>query len=537
MYGPNQLHRRGGHHVWRELGRQFSHPLALLLWAAAGLAWLAGIVAVAVAIVIVIFLNALFAFVQEMQAERAVEALQAYLPQHATVLRDGAPVTVEAVQLVPGDVLLLEEGDRISADARMLAGTIEVDTSTLTGESVPAGRSADWADSGVPLLQARDLVFSGTTCTGGEASVIVVATGMRTELGRIAALSERVKPEQSPLERQVRRVAWLIAIIAVVMAAAFLPIATLGAGLSFPEALVFAVGLIAGNVPEGLLPVITLALAIGVRDLVRRGAVVKRLSSVETLGSTDVICTDKTGTLTQNRMQVTRLWTSCGEAPPGSGRTAPVAAMAEVMAACSNARLDGDTGPSGDPTEIALLQAAAESGNQLDPAQRDQQRRGQFHFDPALKLMSTIDQRPSGLKVHTKGAPEAVLARCTAIMSGHGPPRPLRPETRREVASMVDGYASSGLRVLAFAARQLRPAAPPPAQRKTPNVTCASSAWPPWPTRPDLRWPTPSPAATPQASASSWSPAITRSPRRRSLTSSASEPRTAQSSPAASSTG
>ncbi|HEY1347757.1 MAG TPA: HAD-IC family P-type ATPase, partial [Streptosporangiaceae bacterium] len=330
VYGPNQLRRRGGHHVWRELGRQFSHPLALLLWAAAGLAWLAGIVAVAVAIVIVILLNALFAFLQEMQAERAVEALQAYLPQHAAVLRDGAPVTVEAMELVPGDVLLLEEGDRISADARMLAGTIEVDTSTLTGESVPVARSADWADSGVPLLQARDLVFSGTTCTGGEARAIVVATGMHTELGRIAALSERVKPEQSPLERQVRRVAWLIAIIAVAMAGAFLPVATLGAGLSFPQAIVFAVGLIAGNVPEGLLPVITLALAIGVRDLVRRGAVVKRLSSVETLGSTDVICTDKTGTLTQNRMRVTRMWTVGGEGSPGGGRTPPVAAMAEV---------------------------------------------------------------------------------------------------------------------------------------------------------------------------------------------------------------
>jgi calcium-translocating P-type ATPase len=466
VYGPNQLHRRGGHHMWRELGRQFSHPLALLLWAAAGLAWLAGIVAVAVAIVIVIFLNALFAFLQEMQAERAVEALQAYLPQHATVLRDEVPVTIEAVQLVPGDVLLLEEGDRISADARMLAGTIEVDTSTLTGESVPVARSADWADSGVPLLQARDLVFSGTTCTGGEARAIVVATGMRTELGRIAALSERVKPEQSPLERQVRRVAWLIAIIAVVMAAAFLPVATLGAGLSFPEAIVFAVGLIAGNVPEGLLPVITLALAIGVRDLVRRGAVVKRLSSVETLGSTDVICTDKTGTLTQNRMQVTELWTATEAAPPGSGRASPVAAMAEVMAACNNARLDGDTGPAGDPTEVALLQAAAESGEDVDRGPRDRQRREEFHFDPALKLMSTIDERPGGLTVHTKGAPEAVLARCTAIMSDDSSPRPLRQETRREVASVVDRYASSGLRILAFAARPLRPGAPVPAQRE-----------------------------------------------------------------------
>jgi len=466
-YGPNQLRRRGGHHVWRELGRQFTHPLALLLWAAAGLAWLAGIVAVAVAIVIVIFLNALFAFFQEMQAERAVEALQAYLPQHATVLREGSPAVVEAVQLVPGDVLLLEEGDRISADARMLEGTIEVDTSTLTGESVPVARSADWADSGVPLLQARDLVFSGTTCTGGEASAVVVATGMRTELGRIAALSERVKPEQSPLERQVRRVAWLIAIIAVVMAAAFLPVATLGAGLSFSQATVFAVGLIAGNVPEGLLPVITLALAIGVRGLVARGAVVKRLSSVETLGSTDVICTDKTGTLTQNRMRVTRFWTSQGEASAADGARAPaVTAMAEVMAACNNARLDHDGGASGDPTEVALLLAATELGNRLDPGRRDQQRRGHFHFDPALKLMSTIDERPGGLCVHAKGAPEEVLARCTAIMSDDGSASPLRPGKRREVARVVDGYATKGLRVLAFAARPLGPDEPLPAERE-----------------------------------------------------------------------
>src|SRR5215470_3020952 len=325
-YGPNQLRRRGGRHLERELGRQFTHPLALLLWAAAALAWLAGITAVAIAILVVIFLNALFAFVQELQAERAVEALQAYLAQYATVFRDGYQATIESTQIVPGDVLLLAEGDKISADGRLLSGTVEVDTSTLTGESMPVARSADWDDTDVPLLEARDLVFSGTTCTGGDARIVVVATGMRTELGRIAALSERVKPEQSPLERQVRRIAWLIAAIAVLLAAAFLPVATLGAGLSFPQAIVFAVGLIAGNVPEGLLPVITLSLAMGVREMVRRGAVVKRLSSVETLGSTDVICTDKTGTLTQNRMHVVHLWTNDGESVPGHDPTPPLAA-------------------------------------------------------------------------------------------------------------------------------------------------------------------------------------------------------------------
>jgi calcium-translocating P-type ATPase len=458
-YGPNELHRRGGRHVWRELGRQLAHPLALLLWAAAGLSWLAGTVPVAIAILIVIVLNAVFAFAQELQAERAVEALQAYLPARATVLRDGEPAVTQATQIVPGDVLLLEEGDTIPVDGRMLSGTIEVNASTLTGESAPVTRSAQWTDTGVPLLQARDLVFSGTSCTGGEARVVVVATGMSTELGRIAALSERVKPEPSPLERQVRRVAWLIAVIAVVMALAFLPAATLGAGLSFQQAIVFAVGLITGNVPEGLLPVITLSLAIGVREMARRGAVVKRLSSVETLGSTDVICTDKTGTLTQNRMRVVRLWAARQDGTPEGRRTPPLARLAEAMAACNNARLDGDGG-SGDPTEIALLAAAAELAESPDPARRESLRVTQFHFDPALKLMSTIDRCQHGMRVHTKGAPEAVLPRCATIQDENGAARELDACTRRELAGVVDGYATEGLRVLAFADRDLGTALP-----------------------------------------------------------------------------
>ncbi|WP_345408431.1 cation-transporting P-type ATPase [Nonomuraea salmonea] len=214
-YGPNELRRRGGRRWPRELARQFTHPLALLLWVAAALAGTAGITTVAVAIVIVILINAAFAFAQEIQAERAVEALAAYLPVQARVLRDGRPQTIPASGLVPGDVLLLEEGERISADARLIDGGIEVDLSMLTGEAVPVFRSADAVDTQAPLLQARDLVFSGTMCTEGQARGVIFASGMRTELGRIAALSERVEREESPLERQVRKVAWLIAVIAV----------------------------------------------------------------------------------------------------------------------------------------------------------------------------------------------------------------------------------------------------------------------------------------------------------------------------------
>ena len=286
--GPNELARRGRREWPRALLREFTHPLAILLAAAVMLSLANGSDLLAVAIAAVIVLNALLAFSQELQAESAVEALAAYLPERARVLRDGVRVEIEARELVPGDILLIEEGDRICADARLVDGVIEVDLSTLNGESAPAIRLADAADESGPLLAARDLVFSGTACTGGEARAVVTHTGMHTELGRIAALSERTEQDTSPLERQVKRVAWLIGAVAFGAAVAFLPLGA-AAGLSLTAAVSFSVGLLVANVPEGLLPTITLALAVGVRDLARRGAVVKRLSAIETLGSTTVI--------------------------------------------------------------------------------------------------------------------------------------------------------------------------------------------------------------------------------------------------------
>src|SRR5581483_8437411 len=266
-YGSNEL-RQGRRRRWpRELARQLTHPLALLLWLASALAFAAGLHVVGVAIVGVIVLNALFAFFQEQEAERAVEALRRYLPQQAAVRRDGRRQLVDVHELVPGDVLLVEEGELISADARLLDGAVDVDLSTLTGESQPVARAAAAGAASGTLLEARDLVFSGTSCVGGSASALVYATGMQTELGRIAALTERVAVEPSPLERQVRRVAWLIAFVAVVAGLAFLPIGWLAAGLPLHDAASFAIGLIVANVPEGLLPTITLALAVGVAAL------------------------------------------------------------------------------------------------------------------------------------------------------------------------------------------------------------------------------------------------------------------------------
>ena len=453
-FGPNRLERRGGRRWPRQLARQFTHPLALLLWGAAALAAIAGIAPVAIAVVIVIVLNAAFAFAQERQAERAVEALQDYLPQQAQVVRDGHQVGIDAVDLVPGDLLVVEEGARISADAHIVEGAIDVDLSTLTGESVPASRSSRAAPAHTPLMQAEELIFSGTACTGGRARALVYATGMSTELGRIAALSQRLGEEASPLEQEVRRVAWLIAGVALALGIAFIPVATLATGLSVSDSVVFAIGLIVGNVPEGLLPVITLALAAGVAELARRGAVVKRLSAVETLGSTDVVCTDKTGTLTENRMRVTGIW-SCGERIDLEDGLGPanhdpsLLRLAASMAACNNAHESEDGELIGDPTETAMLATARVLGAD---GETTRQRLEEFHFDPTLKRMSTVDSEAGQLWVNAKGAPESLLGLCQDVETPRGPV-PLDRERLSEARAAVDAYADAGLRVLAVARR------------------------------------------------------------------------------------
>ncbi len=479
-YGPNELTRRGRARWPRQLAQQLVHPLALLLWVAAVLTLVSGSSALTTAIAAVVLLNALFAFVQERQAEQAIEALRRYLPQQANVLRDGRREQVDARTLVPGDVLLIEEGDRISADARLLDGAIDVDLSTMTGEAQPVFRSAEFADTTGPLLHARELVFSGTTCVGGVASALIVATGMHTELGRIAALSERVGVDPSPLEREVRRVAWLIAVVALVVGLAFLPLGWLVAGLPLKDAVSFAIGLIVANVPEGLLPTITLALAVGVAGLARRGALVKRLSAVETLGSTSVICTDKTGTLTENRMRAVRIWTpvSAVDLEGDVDLEAVIAAdpvlglLGRAAAACSTAEFDpARTGKSrGDATEIGMLEAATRVGVDVAVASREHHRRKLYRFDPTLRLMSTVDERvDGGLTVHTKGAPEEVLARATTIGGPDGL-RQLTEVDRAHVLTMLERYASQGLRVLAVARRRLEEGAEPPTKREEAEV-------------------------------------------------------------------
>jgi calcium-translocating P-type ATPase len=458
VHGPNELSRRGGRTWPRELARQFTHPLALLLWAAAALALIANTAILAAAIVGVIVINAGFAFWQERHAERAVETLKDYLPRRTTVLRDGRWVGVEVRDLVPGDVIQIEEGDAISADARLLEGTLEVDMSTLTGESTPVERRAGTANRDGAPRSSSDLVFSGTLATSGSAQALVYRTGMATELGRIAALTERVGREESPLERQVRQVARLIAIVATVMGLAFLPIGML-AGLPLQDAFVFAVGLLVANVPEGLLPTVTLALAMAVRDLARRGALVRRLSAVETLGCTDVVCTDKTGTLTRNQMTVAVLLDSSLRqdvlhSDRASAGSAPLKSLVDTMATCNVAEIDARM-EIGDPTEIALLRAAAALGADVRVPARDARRQAMFRFDATRRLMSTVDAGETGLTVHTKGAPEAVLARCSRVLEPDGALTALAEERRTALLAQADTYAARGLRLIALAIRPL----------------------------------------------------------------------------------
>ena len=412
-----------------------------------------------------IVLNAFFAFGQELQAERATEALREYLPPRARVRRGGERVEIDATELVPGDLLLIDEGDRLSADARLVEGAVEIDASPLTGESQPVSRLAGPSEPGVPALEAANLVFSGTLCTGGEAEAVVFATAMGTQLGRIAALSQRVRVEASPLQLQVNRVALLIAAIAVAAGLVFFAVGTVVAGLSLGDAATFAIGLLVANVPEGLLPTITLALAVGVRRMARRRALVKRLTAVETLGSTDVICTDKTGTLTEGRMSVRALWAEGEELRPGEGRieraaAEPFSALLRTALRCNNATAHREAdgwGRGGDPSESALLVAAGELGEDVESAQREREAiRGEvFHFDPRLKRMTTLDREPGGaLWYHAKGAPLELLERCTAIRGGAGD-RPLDEAARAAVREAFERYAGEGMRVLGFAERRV----------------------------------------------------------------------------------
>lgn len=479
-YGPNVL-KRARRTPWQvKLLENLVSFFALLLWIAALLCFVPGVdlPQLGLAIVTVILVNGLFAFLQEYKSDRAMEMLQELIAQKCRVIRDGRLQEIDAGDLVPGDIVVLEQGDLVPADARLLeAFEVEVDNSSLTGESSPARRYK--SDQPVLItgrflwIELPNIVFAGTSLIRGRARAVVFGTGMNSEIGKIANLTQAIEVEQSPLQKQLRGTVYAIAALASGLGLAFLLIGWLIAGLSFLQAFVFFIGLFVANVPEGLLPTVTLSLAMGVQRMAERHALVKSLPSVETLGCTTVICCDKTGTLTQNLMMATEVAvdgkvitvSGAGYRPEGEftlnssalsldslSQWTSLRRLLECAFICNNAKLDRsgtDYRVIGDPTEGALVCLAEKAGIRVT-----HQRLYLNPFESIRKRMSVVVKRDhrGGSTVYVKGAPLETLERCDRIQLGEEV-RPLTEGDRTRITQQNDDMAERGLRVLGFAYR------------------------------------------------------------------------------------
>jgi len=442
-YGRNEIHEVHGRSLILRLAAQFTHFLALLLWFAAALCFLSeylhpgeGLLRLGVAILAVIFINAIFTFIQEYRTEKAIEELRKMLPFRVAVVRNGVELEIDATEIVPGDVVLLREGDKVPADARVVqTNRLTVNNSLLTGES--DSKQLTDAPSEGEMLESENLVFAGTLVVSGSGMVVVYATGMATEFGKIAQITGKVVEEVSPLHVEITRVSRIVAIIAVSGGACFFLIGGL-AGIGFWNNFIFAIGIIIATVPEGLLPTVTLSLAMGSKRMASRNALVKSLNAVEALGSVDLICTDKTGTLTQNRMTVKTSWS------PDQDDT-----MARTVAQlCNNVTVTPEA-VKGDPTETALYSYATGQGAE------NGERLGEIPFDSERKRMATLHRIKGKLFVLVKGAGESVLPLCTMLSQGGSASIPLESATIKELQDRLQTMASGGLRVITLAFREL----------------------------------------------------------------------------------
>ena len=356
----------------------------------------------------VILVNGLFSFWQEYRAEKALAALRNLLPHHTTALRDGKAVQVLVAELVPGDVVLLAAGDDVPADCRLIeAFGVRVNTATLTGESRPKARDTSTTGEEQAALR-RDILHAGTSLISGEAKAMVYATGMHTEFGNIARLTQTAREPLSPLQKEIARLSRLVALFAILLGVVFFSIGQL-VGLSFWANLVFAIGIIVANVPEGLLPTVTLSLAMATQRMAKKNALVRHLPAVETLGAASVICSDKTGTLTQNRMSIRQVFYSGVAQMPDELVAAEQ--LFDIMRHCHDLRRVEQNGQEewqGDPMEVALLQGAPEG--ETFP------RVDEIPFDAERRRMSVICDTPQGNLLYCKGAPEMVLPLCSEML-------------------------------------------------------------------------------------------------------------------------
>ncbi|MHB8844362.1 MAG: cation-translocating P-type ATPase [Nitrospirota bacterium] len=447
-FGPNAIRAARRRPLPLRFLGQFTHFLAVILWLAAGLSFLSeylnpgeGMLTLGLAVVGVIVINALFTFIQEYRAEKALEALKRLLPFRVIVRRDGIERELPADRVVPGDLIRITEGDKVPADLRLVeANDLRTNNASLTGESEPVPRGTE-PFPGDPI-NSPNIAFAGTTVVNGSGAGVVYATGMRTEFGRIALLTGTVTPGLSPLQKEIVKATRLVAAIAAVVGLSFFAVGFF-IGRSFWDNFIFGVGITVALIPEGMLPTVTLALAMGSQRMAKRNALIKTLTSVETLGSVSVICTDKTGTLTQNRMEVKEA-VELGE--PDEHARKKLFAIAQH---CNNTReVDGEL--KGEPTEIALsVSARALLGGR--PAERVRE----FPFDPDRKRMSIVAVLEGQPMVLTKGAPERVLEICTTCLKD-GRPVPFDGPLREEATRLFHGLMDKGLRVLAFAFRELQ---------------------------------------------------------------------------------
>jgi sodium/potassium-transporting ATPase subunit alpha len=445
-YGLNEIKEVRKKPLYLRLISQFTHFLAILLWLAAALCFLSeylhtgeGMLSLGFAIIGVIVINAIFTFIQEYRAEKAVEALKRLLPFNVKVLRDGSMKEIPAREVVPGDVFLLSEGDKIPADARLIdENRLMVNNAPLTGESELNPRSYKPFEG--EYLESPNIVFAGTLVVSGSGRAVAFATGMSTEFGKIAHLTSAVEPGLSPLQKEILKVTKIIAVIALTTGIFFFAIGTF-TGRSFWHNFIFAVGIIIANVPEGLLPTVTLSLAMGSQRMAKKKALIKTLTSVETLGSVTVICTDKTGTLTQNKMEVEKIWTI-------GGQWSSVNTLMKIAYLCNNAVYERGK-YTGDPTEIAILKKARETSSDIKA-----ERIYEIPFDSDRKRMTTVNVVDNETLVLTKGALETVLPLCNGILKDNEI-KALSNESNESISLSYHSMMDEGLRVIAFAFRKL----------------------------------------------------------------------------------
>lgn len=462
--GPNELQEHKKTSLWNVLFAQFASLVVYLLIGAAAVAFILGETVEGIAILAVIALNAAIGFFMEFQAIRSMEALRQLATVRARVRRDGRTKEIPAAEIVPGDILLCEAGDIIAADARVAeSAQLEADESTLTGESVPVAKTTDALPEVNDLADQLNMLFKGTSITRGNGVAIVVRTGMQTELGKISELVESAEQEATPLEEKLegfsRKLVWLTLVLAVAVV-----VVGILQGKDVFLVIETAIALAVAAIPEGLPIVATIALARGMLRMARRNVIVRRLASVETLGGTNVICTDKTGTLTENRLTVSRIalpegtveaeWKEQEQemAITGDGVDSETfKRLLRVMVLCNNAEYhEKGKHSTGDPLEIALLKFAFAASDETFGLREQFRRVEEEPFDPTTKIMVTVHEADNGQIVAAKGAAEAILDRCSTI-SSNGKEQDFDEQTKKQWMETFDELATDGLRVLAFA--------------------------------------------------------------------------------------